>query len=84
MDFADTINQLSVRMEGSDLRIKGLVGFPDLTGFYRQETNMKMLPVEFVKQSGDGDYGFHGEIYFPTAYPNGDGGVLYLHIEFDA
>jgi hypothetical protein len=81
MDFADTINQLSDHME-CYWQINGLVAFPDLNGFEKQDTDMPMLPVEFVKQSGCGDYGFHGEIYFPTTYPNGDGGVLHLHVRF--
>ena len=84
MDFADTINQLSAHMDCSYWHIKGLVAFPEMTGFQRQETEMKTLPVEFVKQNGDDDYGFSGEIYFPTTYQNGDGGVLHLHIEFNA
>lgn len=83
MDFADTINQLIDHMGGSTLRIKGLVCSPDLKGFQKQETEMALLPVEYVKQQGDGDYGYHGEIYFPTTYPDGDGGVMHLHIEFD-
>ena len=84
MDFADTINNLTEHLEGCHWHIKGLVAFPDLAGFQRQETDMPLLPVEFVKQQGDDDYGLTGEIYFPTAYQNGDGDVFHLHIVFDA
>ena len=84
MDFADTINELTQHLDGNFWTLKGLVAFPELAGFQRQATDMKTLPVEFVKQSGDDDYGFHGEIYFPTTYPNGDGGVLHLHVAFSA
>ncbi len=84
MDFADTINALSEHMDKTHWRIKGLVSFPNLGGFQKQETGIALLPVEFVRQQGDDDYGFSGEIYFPTTYGNGDGGVLHLHVEFDA
>lgn len=84
MDFADTINALTTHLDGCFWRIKGLVASPDLAGFQQQETDMPMLPVEFVKQQGDADYGFTGEIFFPTTYSNGDGGVLHLHVDFDA
>jgi hypothetical protein len=43
---------------------------------------MKMFPTEYVRQFGDCDYGFYGDIYFPTTYSNGDGGVLYLHVSW--
>lgn len=84
MDFADVINGLFDHMDGGFWNIKGLIAHPDLNGFSEQKTEMELLPVEFVRQYGDGDYGFHGDIYFPTTYSNGDGGVLYLHITFDA
>lgn len=82
MDFADVFNALSQHMNGINWTIKGLEGFPDLTGFDRQETDMSLFPVEYVKQSGCGDYGFHGTIYFPTTYSNGDGGFAHLRIEY--
>ena len=44
---------------------------------------MEIFPIEYVFQKGDDDFGFSGEIYLPTVYPNGDGGVLYLHIWFE-
>jgi hypothetical protein len=43
---------------------------------------MTVLPVRFIEQQGDDDCGFYGEIYFPTSYSNGDGGVLYLHVDY--
>lgn len=82
MDFADAMNQLTAHMEVTQWTPKGLVGFPDLTGFERQDTDMPLLPVEYVKQSGCADYGFHGTIFFPTPYPNGDGGFLHLQVEY--
>lgn len=82
MDFADTINAIEQHMNGINWTIKGIVGFPDLTGFDKQETDMALLPLGYVKQSGCGDYGYHGTIYFPSTYPNGDGGVAYIHIEY--
>lgn len=84
MDLAETINELTQHMADTSWHIYGLVAFPDLKGFQQQETDMKSMPVEFVRQSGDADYGFVGEIYFPTSYPNGDGGVMHLHIGFCA
>ncbi len=83
MDFADVINDLTDHMNGSSWEIRGLVAFPDLTDFQQQETDMRTLPVEWVNQKGSEDFGgYYGTIYFPTAYPNGDGGVLHLHVEY--
>ena len=82
MDFADVLSALSLHMNGMSWTIKGLDGYPDLTGFDRQETGLALLPVEYVKQSGCGDYGYHWTIYFPTTYPNGDGGVMHLRVEY--
>lgn len=82
MDFADVFNAISLHMNGMNFVIKGLEAFPDLAGFDKQETDMHLFPVEYVKQSGCGDYGYHGTIFFPTTYPNGDGGVLHLRVEY--
>ena len=82
MDFADVLNELSKHMNGISWSIVRLEPFPDLTGFGRQETDMELFPVEYVKQSGCGDYGYHGTIYFPTTYPNGDGGVMHIRVEY--
>lgn len=82
MDFADVFNALSQHMDSTNWTIKGLEAFPVLTGFDKQETDMVLFPVEYVKQSGCGDYGYHGTIYFPTTYPNGDGGVMHLRVEY--
>lgn len=82
MDFADTINQLSAHMEGMTWRIRGLVSEHNLNGFKMQDTDMPLLPVEYVRQLGDADYGFHGTCLFPTTYQNGDGGVMLLEVEF--
>ena len=82
MDFADVFNAISTHMDATNWTIKGLVALPDLTGFDKQETDMPLLPTEYVKQSGCGDYGYHGTIFFPTTYSNGDGGVLHLHVEY--
>lgn len=82
MDFAAAINGLTEHFDGVYWHIEGLVSFPDLTGFSKQETDIDIFPIEFVKQKGDADYGFNGTIYFPTTYPNGDGGKLYLHVTF--
>lgn len=81
MDFADVFNAISEHMDGN-WTIKGLVAHPDLKGFDKQETEMELFPVEYVNQRGCGDYGYWGTIYLPTTYSNGDGGVLYIHIEF--
>lgn len=82
MDFADVLNDLSSHMQVSSWTIKGLVSFPDLTGFDKQETDMELLPVEYIKQTGCGDYGYYGTIYFPTTYENGDGGFMHIHVEY--
>lgn len=82
MDFADVFNAIEEHMNGMNWTIRGLEPFPDLTGFGKQETEMTLFPIEYVKQSGCGDYGFHGTIYLPTAYKNGDGGVLHLCITY--
>ena len=82
MDFADVFNAIEEHMNGMNWTIRGLEAFPDLTGFSKQETEMALFPIEHVKQSGCGDYGFHGKIYLPTTYPNGDGGVLYLQVTY--
>ncbi|WP_323004392.1 hypothetical protein [Denitromonas sp.] len=82
MDFADVFNAIDEHMDGMNWTIRGLEPFPDLTGFSKQETETALFPVEYVKQSGCGDYGFHGTIYFPTTYPNGYGGVLHLCITY--
>lgn len=82
MDFADTINALSSHFVIDSWMIKGLVAHPDLTKCGRQETEMSLLPIEFVDQRGGGDFGFYGDIYFPTKYSDGDGGVLYLHVTY--
>lgn len=82
MDFADTINDLCGHMAGYTWVIKGLVTHPNLAGFTQQATELPRLPVEFVKQVGDGDYGYHGDIYFPLPYGNGDGGMQYLHVQY--
>jgi len=82
MDFADVINGLIEHLDGVYWHIEGLVAFPNLNGFSKQETDIAIFPIEFVKQQGDGDYGFCGEIYFPTNYPNGDDGNMYLHVTF--
>lgn len=82
MDFADVFNAIDEHMNGMNWMIKGLVAFPDLTGFDKQETEMALFPVEYVKQSGCGDYGYHGMVYFPTTYSNGDGGHLHLRVEY--
>lgn len=83
MDFADVIKALLTRFSGENWQIKGLVAHPDLTGFREQATDMGLLPVEFIKQRGCGDYGLYEELLFPTAYSDGDGGVLYLHVALD-
>lgn len=82
MDFADVLNDLSKIMDGATWTITGLEAFPNLSGFDRQETGVELLPVEYVKQSGCADYGYHGTIYFPTTYPNGDGGVLHIRVKY--
>lgn len=82
MDFADVLNALSEHIKVSSWTIKGLVSYPDLKDFDKQETDMPILPVKYVKQSGCGDYGFYGTIYFPTTYTNGDGGVMHIHVEY--
>lgn len=82
MDFADVFNAIEEHMNGINWTIRGLEPFPDLTGFNKQETETSLFPVEYVKQSGCGDYGFHGTIYLPTTYSNGDGGVLHLCITY--
>lgn len=84
MDFADVFNQLSVYMGESRLTydIMGLVAHHELRGYTKTPTTMPVLPVEYYKQEGDADYGFYGDSYFPTAYPDGDGGVLYLHVSW--
>ena len=82
MDFADVFNAIDEHMNGMNWVIKGIVAFPELSGFDKQETEMTLFPIEYVQERGCGDYGYHGTIYFPTTYPNGDGGVLHLHIEY--
>lgn len=84
MDFADVFNAISAHMDSSasSWSIKGLDAFPDLAGFSKQETDMALFPVEYVNQRGCGDYGYHGTIYFPTTYPNGDGGVMCIRVEY--
>ena len=82
MDFADVFNALSGHMEVTNWTITRLESFPDLTGFERQETDMPLLPVEYVKQSGCGDFGYRGIVYFPTTYSNGDGGVMHIRVEY--
>jgi hypothetical protein len=84
MDFADVFNQLAEYMgkAGLSWSAKGLVAFPNLLNHDEVSTNMGLLPYEYVKQSGDCDYGFYGDSYFPTTYSNGDGGVLYLHVSW--
>jgi hypothetical protein len=82
MDFADVFNQLYTYMEETRVTywIAGLVAHPDIVGYMKTATTMPLLPVEHYKQGGDSDCGFYGESYFPTTYPDGDGGVLYLHV----
>jgi hypothetical protein len=84
MDFADVFNQLSVYMEETRVTywVAGLVAHPEIGGYRKTPTTMSVLPVEYYKQEGDADYGFSGESYFPTNYPDGDGGVLYLHVSW--
>ena len=82
MDFADVFNAISEHMDGMNWTIKGLVAFPNLSGFDKQETENELFPFEYVNRRGDGDYGYYGTIYLPTTYSNGDGGVLYIHIEY--
>ena len=84
MDFADAVNQLITHFEEtcSSWQIQGFVFSPNLKGTQEQTTNMELLPIEFVDQRGDGDYGYHGNVFFPTTYSNGDGGYLYLHVTF--
>jgi len=82
MDFADVFNAISAHMGSTNWFVRGLVAHPDLKGFDQQETGIEMFPIEYVKQSGCGDYGFHGTLYLPTTYSNGDGGVLYIRVEF--
>jgi hypothetical protein len=84
MDFADVFNAISAHMDssGESWVIRGLEASPDLTNFRKQETDMALFPVEYIDQRGCGDYGYHGTIYFPTIYSDGDGGVLHLLVEF--
>ncbi len=84
MDFADVFNAIATHMDssGSSWIIKGLEAHPDLAGFSKQETDMALFPVEYIDQRGDGDYGYHGTIYFPTTYSNGDGGVMFIRVEY--
>lgn len=82
MDFADVFNALTKHMETENWKLKALVSFPDLEGFSKQDTDMTLLPIEYVRQSGCGDYGYRGDLYFPTNYSNGDGGVLHIHVEY--
>ena len=82
MDLQDTLNELSEHMDCTHWTVEGFEAHPDLKGFSEQSTEMKLLPTEFVMQQGDGDYGFSGIILFPTEYSNGDGGKLFLKIEF--
>ena len=82
MDFADVFNALTAHMDGMSWAIRGLVSNPDLAGFDKQETDMPMFPVEYIDQRGCGDYGYHGTIYFPTTYSDGDGGVMCIRVEF--
>lgn len=82
MDFAEVFIELSKHMNGMSWSVTGIESHPDLKGFGEQETSMALFPVEWVKQIGCGDYGYHGTIYFPTTYPNGDGGVMHIRVEF--
>lgn len=83
MDFADVFNALSLIMDGTNWHIEGIEAHPNLKGFNKQETESSLFPIEYVKQSGCGDYGYHGTVYFPTTYPNGDGGVMHVRVDYN-
>ena len=82
MYFADVWNDLTNHINMTTWNIEGVEAFPDLTGFDRQVTDSSLFPIEYVKQSGDGDHGYHGTVFFPTTYPNGDGGVLHIRVSY--
>ncbi len=83
MDFLETIQELSEYLE-CKWGIEDVVFLPNLTGYQKQETTMKTLPIEYVDQRGSEDYGgFHGTMLFPLpGYKDGDGGSPYLKIWF--
>ncbi|RCX32065.1 hypothetical protein [Thioalbus denitrificans] len=82
MDFGDVLKELMDHLNDVYWTIGGLHARPDLSGFQQQSTDMKTLPMEFVDQRGCGDHGFGGTIYFPTEYSDGDGGKLFLRVDF--
>ncbi len=83
MDFLKVINDLTRHMDGNHWGINGLFTMPDLSKYQKQPTDMETLPVEYIYQVGDGDYGFSGTIFFPLEYPDGDSGKLFLKIWFE-
>ena len=84
MDFLETIGELLEHMLDSDgsWEIEGILCRPDLDDYQRQETSLVTLPIEYMNQLGDDDHGFHGDALYPLTYPDGDGGVMYLHVTF--
>jgi hypothetical protein len=79
MDFLETFNALDEIFSGVHWCIEKYVLHPVLNGFNSQVTGNKLLPVEYIKQQGDPDYGYSGEAYIPLHYENGS---LYLYITF--
>lgn len=82
MDLADVLNDLLQHLEDVNWWFTGFEFDPELSKYQKQETMMESLPVAWVYQVGDDDHGFHGSMLFPTEYPDGDGGKLFLKIEF--
>lgn len=82
MDFADVLNAIADLMDGYNYKIESLESFPDLKGFSKQDTGSEILPIEYVSQTGCGDYGFHGTIYYKTTYSNGDGGFMFIRVDY--
>jgi len=82
MDLRKVINELIDHFDDAHWEIIGFSSHPYLNKFKKQTTEMEALPVEYVKQCSPSEQMYHGTIFFPTEYNNGDGKLLFMQVDF--
>lgn len=63
--FEQVLMAIAGAMEGFKWTIRDVLSDPNLPGFKKQKSDAVGFEWEYINQTGNGDYGYHGEIIFP-------------------
>lgn len=86
MDLADVLNDVN-SLELCEITIKELIKHEDIPlnakAWRERGSNfgLKIFDFFYMHEFRDDDENY-GTMYFPTDYPDGDGDILYLKVEF--